>query len=510
MILNQDHTAAALQHREAGILMPVFSIPGKYGIGDFSHDTFRFIEDAAAAGFSIWQILPLQPVGYGESPYQPYSSFAGEPLYISLEGLKKEDLLQDFVSFQGDANAVDYEAVRAYKEPYFQKAFEAFTEKKKNQEDPLIQAYEEFIQEAFWLDRYALFMALKKKNGMRSWTEWDSTDQNMEIPQSEELARECEYQKFLQFIFLRQWTEILEFARGKHLTVMGDIPIYVGGDSADVWQFRDAFLLDEKGRPSLLAGCPPDYFSEEGQLWGNPIYDWKGLQKNGFDFWKKRLAWNRKLADVIRFDHFIGFDRYWAVPQGEHTARHGHYEDGPSYAFFDAMFDAIPNLMIVAEDLGVLRPEAARLRDHYGLLGMRIGQYSLGPVEEKQHFILPESCIVYPGNHDNDPVNGWYASLPKSERKFANRVFHRLKLKGKTPADKVVDYCLKADPRIAIIAMQDLLNLGAETRINHPGTIGGSNWRWRMHDFARFEALIPSVRKKLKQTGRLPQPTEAD
>lgn len=488
-----------LSKRQAGILMPVFSIPSPYGIGDFGKETKRFLDDTAKTGMKIWQILPLNPVAYGNSPYQPYSSFAGDEIYINLEELKKDGLIDDFSLFEGPDGSVDYDAVREYKTPYLKKAYEKFKESASEEEK---KAFEEFKKDAFWLDRYALFRVLKEKNENKPWTEWPREEQDLvEVPA--ELADEVEYQRFLQYEFDKQWKEILDYAHDLGLTVVGDMPIYVGHDSADVWQFRDDFLLDEDYHPTVVAGCPPDYFSEDGQLWGNPIYDWPKMKENGYDFWIKRFDWNKKLFDVIRIDHFIGFDRYWSIPAGDKTARNGHYEEGPQYDLFDVVFEKLPDLQLIAEDLGVLRPEVTELKNKYGLLGMRIGQYSLGPVEEKEDFILPEACIIYPGTHDNDPVNGWYESLPKEERKFANKVFRRLKLKGKTAADKIIDYSFKSDPRIAIIPMQDFLNLNVDERINRPGTIGSPNWEWRANDLALYEALIPKIKKELKKTDRL-------
>jgi 4-alpha-glucanotransferase len=490
-------TYGSLNERQAGILMPVSSIPSDSGIGDFGDMTRRFIDDSAKAGFKIWQILPLNPVGYGNSPYQPYSSFAGDEIYINLDELKKDGLLKEVQEFISDKNSVDYEAVRAYKTPYFKEAYEAF-----KKDEALQQEFADFEKEAFWLDRYALFRVLKDKNNGSPWTSWPEADRTMEqVPQ--ELADEVGYQKFLQFIFTKQWKKILEYAHEKFLTVVGDMPIYVGGDSADVWQFQDSFLLDEQGRPQVVAGVPPDYFSATGQLWGNPIYDWKYLKEHDYDFWIKRFDWNRKLFDVIRIDHFIGFDRYWQIPADSTTAISGHYEDGPSYSLFDVVFDKLPDLKLIAEDLGVLRPEVHALKNKYDLLGMRIAQYSMGEEEEKENFVLPEACIVYTGTHDNDPVNGWYQGLDKEEQKRMKKIFKHLKLKGKTPAEKMTDYSLKADSRIAIIPMQDLLNLEADARINTPGTIGTPNWQWRASDLALYEAKLDKIKKELKNSHRL-------
>lgn len=491
-----------LSKRQAGILMPVFSIPSESGIGEFGDETRRFLDDTAKAGFKIWQILPFNPVGYGNSPYQPYSSFAGDEIYISLDELKKDGFLdEEIVEFDGPRDHVDYDAVRSYKNPYLRKAWDSFEEKIKTDEN-LKKEFEDFKKEAFWLDRYALFRVLKAKNNNLSWDQWPKEEQELHSVPAE-YENEVEYQRFLQFMFDRQWKKILDYAHNLDLTVVGDIPIYVGHDSADVWQFAENFHLDDQFKPTIVAGCPPDYFSEDGQLWGNPIYNWEKMKENGYDFWLKRFDWNKKLFDVIRIDHFIGFDRYWSIPAGDTTAKNGHWETGPQFHFFDTIYEQLPELKLIAEDLGVLRPEVTQLKNQYGMLGMRIGQYSLGPNEEKEDFILPEACIIYTGTHDNDPVNGWYDTLSKKDRKYTNKVFKRLKLKGKTAADKVVNYSLNADPRIAIIPMQDFLNLNVNERINRPNTIGSPNWEWRTEDLAGYEALLPKIKKELKKSNRL-------
>lgn len=487
-------TFGDLSKRQAGILMPVAALPGLGGIGDFGEQTKRFLDDTAKAGYALWQILPLNPVGYGNSPYQPYSSFAGDEIYISLDELKKDGLLEEVTAFEGPSDKVDYEAVRAYKNPYLRKAYEKFD---KEDED-----YKKFLDEAFWLERYALFRVLKERNGGKYWIEWPEEDRKMEtVP--EELKDEVEYQKFLQYEFMKQWENILNYAHEQGLSVVGDLPIYVGGDSADVWQFQDSFLLDENGHPTVVAGVPPDYFSATGQLWGNPIYDWDYLKKNNYDFWIKRFGWNKKLFDVVRIDHFIGFDRYWEIPGDSTVAINGQYKPGPGESLFDVVFEKLPDLNLIAEDLGVLSPSVTALKDKYGMLGMRIAQYSLGPEEEKVNFVLPETCICYTGTHDNSPVNGWYDSLSKEERRHANRVFKKLKLHGHTPADKVTEYALESDPRVAFVPMQDILNLGENERLNRPGTVGSPNWEWRLNDLALYEALLPKIRKQLKKTGRL-------
>ncbi|WP_323090353.1 4-alpha-glucanotransferase [Allobaculum sp. JKK-2023] len=487
-----------LQPRQAGILMPVFSIPSPYGIGDFSSNTYRLIKDCSQAGLSIWQILPLGPIETGEGPYRTYSSFAIDPIYISIEELQKDGLLETITTLDSNPDEVEYAKVRAFKEPYFRQAFEAF---RRSENEKLKKDWKSFLKQAYWLDRYALFMALKKKNGMKPWMEWPMEERQKTTP-DESLEQEVEYQKFLQWQAFWQWRKIIDFAHAHGIHVIGDIPIYVSGDSADVWQYPEAFELDEQGKPLQYSGCAPDDLGD-GQFWGNPIYNWDALKKMNYDYWIKRLGWSACLTDTVRLDHFIGFDRYWAIPADNPVPKAGHFEEGPGEALFDAVFKADPSLSFIVEDLGVLRLQVTLLKDKYGMLGMRVSQYAFGPAEEKAGYRLPEACIVYPGTHDNDPIEGWYASLPKHERKQINKIFRHLKLKGRSISDRMVDYCLKTDCRIAILPMQDLLNFDETTRINRPGTPGDENWKWRLNDFALFESRLDSIRRKLKNTNRL-------
>lgn len=314
--------------------MPVFSIPSPYGIGDFSSNTYRFIKDCAKAGLGIWQILPLGPIEIGEGPYRTYSSFAIDPIYISIEELQKDGLLETITTLDSNPDEVEYAKVREFKEPYFKQAFEAFV---KSENEELKQDYESFLNQAYWLDRYALFMALKKKNAMKPWMDWPAEDRQKTTP-DESLNEEVEYQKFLQWQAFRQWRKIIDFAHEHGIHVIGDIPIYVSGDSADVWQYPEAFELDEHGRALQYSGCGPDDLGD-GQFWGNPIYNWDALKKMNYDYWIKRLGWSARLTDTVRLDHFIGFDRYWAIPAENPVPKAGHFEEGPGEALFDAVFN---------------------------------------------------------------------------------------------------------------------------------------------------------------------------
>lgn len=466
--------------RQAGILMPVFSLPANHGIGDLGKSAYDFVDLVASAHFKIWQILPLNPAGYGESPYQPSSSFAGDEVYINLDLLVEEGLLEEAPAFEKDSEFINYSAVRAYKSDLLHQAFKKFIPD---------QDYQEFVDKAFWLDGYAKFIARKKANDNKGWLEWTNLEYDEE---------EYKYQFFVQYYFAKQWLKLKDYANSKGIIIMGDMPIYVGLDSADVYDNKECFLLDQTGHPTSVAGVPPDYFSEDGQLWGNPLYDWDYLKEHDYSFWMKRLSWNKDLFDIIRIDHFRAFDTYWKVPAGETTARNGEWILGPSYDFFDYVYDKMPDLNLVAEDLGDLRPEVLELKDHYHMLGMRIAQFSFGDDMAKVDYKLPEFCIAYTGTHDNAPVNGWYSDLTVGEKKHAKAVMNHLQIHGKTMADRQIKWMLGSDAILAIIMMEDFLALGNEGRINTPSTIGAPNWCWKMSTLAPFERRIRHIKHLLK------------
>ena len=465
--------------------MPVSMLNGPHGIGDFGECARHFLRSTAKADFHIWQILPLNPLGYGNSPYQPYSSFAGDPIYISLDDLVTKGLLKEVPHFNKMNHHIDYEAVRAYKEKYLHEAYKNFI---KNDD------YEAFIKRAFWLKDYAEFMTRKKNNDDKTWSEW--TDLSVD-------EADLEYIYFEQYLFDLQWKALRDYAHNLGLLIMGDMPIYVGLDSADVYGHKECFLLDEEGHPTSVAGVPPDYFSKDGQLWGNPIYDWDYLKAHDYSFWMERLSWNKELFDVIRIDHFRAFDTYWKVPAGETTAKNGKWILGPSYDFFDAVFAKYPDLNVVAEDLGDLRKEVLELKDHYHMLGMRIIEYSFGPDEEKLHFKLPEFAIAYTGTHDNAPVNGWYAKdLSKNERRRLRKIMSHYPYHG-TMCQKLVRFTLDQPCVKAILPMWDILGLGYEGRINTPGTIGEPNWCYKLNDLDGYDRKIHRIHDLLEKSDRL-------
>lgn len=485
-----------LDNRQAGILMPISCLPSRHGIGDLGKVCLDFIDHIAEAGFSIWQILPMNPVGYGNSPYQAYSSFAGEELYINLDILYDYGLLDEKVeSYLEDAEIVHYDDIRKYKNQYFLKAFENFKEKKVFEEE-----YKKFKQDAYWLDNFAKFRVYKKKNHLKEWQKWPYEDKKRI---SQISYNDLEYEKFIQFMFHKQWNTIKQYANSKNIKMMGDIPIYVGSDSADVWQYPSSFLLDDIGYPTSVAGCPPDCFSDTGQLWGNPLYDWDYLKEHHYDFWIKRMKWNMNLFDIIRLDHFRAFDTYWKIPAGEKTAVNGKWVLGPSYDFFDTVFNQLPDIQIVAEDLGDLREEVTILKDHYDMLGMKIVQHSLGDYEAKVHYQIRENCVAYTGTHDNETIVGWYDAKNEKDKKKIDKIMESLNYKESSILDNIILYTLESGARIAIIPMQDWLGLDNHAQLNFAGTVGSPNWEWKLNNLNDFYKKINSIHQLLKDTQRL-------
>ena len=337
-----------MNKRKSGILMPISSLPSAHGIGDFGVKSYEFVDLIKEAGFSIWQILPLNPLGYGNSPYQPYSSKAMDDLYISLDFLNDEGLVLKAGEYNKDLNTVEYEEVREYKQHFYKRAFKNF---KKDEE------YFEFIKND-WVYDYAVFLTLKKSNNLMCWNEWPKSMKDWILDSKFDISKyedSIEFELFIQYTLYKQWNNLKAYANSKGIEIMGDLPIYVGIDSDDVWANQDLFLLNKKGRPTFIAGVPPDYFCKTGQRWGNPLYDWEKLKETGFKFWIERLSHNSKLFDIIRIDHFRAFDTYWKIPASHETAEHGKWIEAPGYEFFDKVFEELPDINIVVEDLGNLR-----------------------------------------------------------------------------------------------------------------------------------------------------------
>lgn len=489
--------------RKGGILLPVSSIPSKYGIGTFSKQAYRFVDFLEKAGQKFWQILPLGPTGYGDSPYQSFSTFAGNPYYIDLEELIEKGWLTqaecDACDFGTNDRYVDYEKIYLSRFKLLKKAYERSNIRAD-------EAFQEFRAEnAFWLGDYALYMAVKNSFDSISWIEWDEDirlrkKEAMEAYR-EKYAEEVEFYEFQQFLFVTQWFALKKYANKKGIEIIGDMPIYVAFDSADTWANPELFQLDDDCIPIGVAGCPPDSFSATGQLWGNPLYKWEYHKEMDYEWWMKRIAYCYKLYDVVRIDHFRGFDEYYFIPYGDATAEFGHWEKGPGYDIFKVMKEKIGNNPVIAEDLGFLTPSVIKLVEKTGYPGMKILQFAFDSREKSDY--LPHNytnnSVVYTGTHDNDTTMGWYNTLNRRDKAFAKRY---LNIKSRKDIQwEFIRAALASVSDTAIIPMQDYLGLGTEARINMPSTLG-DNWKWRMLSTQLTDGLAEDIRKMTKLYGR--------
>lgn len=482
--------------RYSGILLHPTSLPSQYGIGDMGQGAYEFVDFLEKAGQTLWQVLPLGPTGYGDSPYQSYSVFAGQTLLISPEkleeqGLLSRDVLNAHPSF--DAKQVKYGDVLNWKTEIFTKAYEAFL---KTEDKELLNAYEAFLKEhAFWVDDYAFYMAMRSENGNQGWLTWDKELQKptakIRKEWEEKLADKIGYQKFLQFEFYKQWGELKAYANEKGISIVGDMPIFVSVDSSDVWANKELFALDSKGYPTEVAGVPPDYFSATGQLWGNPLYDWKEHKKQGYKWWIARIKTQFTQVDYLRIDHFRGFESYWAVPAGEETAVNGQWKKGPGVELFNAIKKELgDDMQIFAEDLGVITPEVEVLRDECGFPGMKVLQFGFEAWPHDPfypHNFKTTNCICYTGTHDNDTTIGWYGSVKEEAR---DRVRRYLNCDGGNVSWDFIRLAMSSIAKYAIYPMQDVLKLGSEARMNVPGVLG-ANWAWRFEkeDLQEWHAI---------------------
>lgn len=480
--------------KDAGILMPVLSLPNKYGCGDFGKVAYEFVDKIAKAGFSIWQILPLQPLGYGESPYQPYSSKAMDELYISLDMLVEDGLLKkdEVEPLNEDEIVIKYQEVRKYKNELLKIAYSRFKESK------------EFLEfkELKWVKDYALFLTFKKENELKSWQEWEHDlkfypeEKNVDL---DKYLDKINYEIFVQFLLTSQWNKLRKYANKKGLKIMGDVPIYVGLDSEDVWNHKDCFLLDSEARPTFIAGVPPDAFSQTGQRWGNPIYDWEKIEEDDFEFWLDRLNFASNVYDIVRIDHFRAFSSYWKVPVWCDTAMVGEWVNAPGYKMFDTLFEKYPDINIVAEDLGDNMDDVYVLRDHFNLKGMIITQQMFdgsyyGDTLEKQ--------IAYTGTHDNDTIEGWFNKMNPEHQLEVVRELAKLGYKNMNIADAMVKFTLTRKAETAILPVQDILRLSSNARINAPGQLSSFNWTWRLSELDCLDDDLKRIKKLLKETGR--------
>lgn len=483
--------------RKSGLLLAISSLPSQFGIGDLGKSAYEFVDILKQANTKIWQVLPLTPLGFGNSPYQSSSSFAGDEIYISLEKLADYGLLEEssLKNLNANFDKVEYELVRNFKDNYLEEAFSNFQSSK----DKFEQEYNDFIAQNSWVKNYAIFKAFKKANDNQAWNFWPAEYKNWikdKAIELEQFQQEIDYQIFLQFIFYKQWFELREYANKNNIDIMGDLPIYLGFDSADVWEHQEIFLLDENQNPSFVAGVPPDFFSETGQLWGNPLYDWDKLKETNFDFWIERLKGNFKLFDIVRIDHFRAFDTYWKIPAGEKTAINGEWVEAPGYDFFDAVYKRIPDANIIAEDLGDLRREVLELRDHYKLKGMKVFPFHFDL--KTARFVEDSNIIAYSGTHDNNTLKGWYFDeLNRYQRKLLKRYF---KANDRNIFRKIIKYLLNCDAEYVILPVQDILELGREARLNTPGTVGSPNWQWKLVDFDLLRTEVQDLNKKNKNS----------
>jgi 4-alpha-glucanotransferase len=496
-------------HRSSGILLHPTSLPGRYGIGELGDAAYAFIDFLAESGQSLWQVLPLGPTGYGDSPYQCFSAFAGNTLLVSLdrlvaEGLLSKDDLADALQF--DDERVEFGRVIEFKNALMRRAFENF---KHTTDVSLRGGFETFSQQAHaWLDDYALYRALKDARGGVAWNKWEPELVRREAgalaAARDSLHEQIEAHKFYQYLFFKQWSALKSYCHDKRVEIVGDIPIFIAHDSSDVWTNPSQFKLDDMGAPLVVAGVPPDYFSATGQLWGNPLYDWDKMRADGFRWWIERVSATLHTVDILRIDHFRGFAACWEIPGGDKTAERGRWVPAPGRELFTAIKNALGDLPIIAEDLGVITPDVEALRDDFGFPGMRILQFAFGG--DPRNIDLPHNYIrnvcVYTGTHDNDTIVGWFKSEAgagstrnsdqiERERRFC---LDYLNTDGAEIHWDLIRAVLASVANIAIVPLQDVLGLGNSARMNLPASTDG-NWSWRY----RSDALTDEVRDRLKK-----------
>jgi 4-alpha-glucanotransferase len=491
--------------RAGGILLHPTSLPGRYGIGDLGPLAFRFIDWLALTGSKLWQVLPLGPTGYGDSPYQCFSAFAGNPYLVSFDALIEDGLLteNDFVTIpKFNPARIDYGQLIPWKLYLLEKAFSRFSSTSE-------EFHEEFDQfrtdNASWLDDYALFMSIKEANGGGPWSEWKESlrkrDQAAMDKARSEYAQTILRQSFYQFLFFRQWNKLKDYAHENGITIIGDIPIFIAYDSADAWSNPDLFFLDDRSLPTVVAGVPPDYFSVTGQLWGNPLYKWSEHKKNGYQWWIDRFHSVLNQVDIVRLDHFRGFAGYYEIPFGSPTAERGRWVPGPGKDFLAALTPALGDssdgtLPIIAEDLGVITPDVVDLRDSFHLPGMKILQFGFSsPADPFLPHNYSSNCVAYTGTHDNDTVCGWFETAPEKEREYALRY---LNTDAGHFAWSMVRAVWSSVAVYALAPLQDLLGRAGDARMNFPSRLGG-NWEWRMAE----EDLSLYLADRLKELNEL-------
>ncbi len=489
--------------RGAGVLCPLFSLPSPYGMGDMGDGARRFIDFLADAGQKYWQLLPLGPTGYGNSPYQSPSAFAGNPLFLSPDALFRDGLISEETLAScrmAASDRVDYEAVVPAREKMLEEAYCASGHRESAE-------YRAFCAEsADWLSDYAAFMTIREQYGGAEFRAWPDARLRACCREAVEAflashRERADFYRFLQFRFYKEWGELRAYAASRGISLIGDLPIYVSLDSADVWAASDLFLLDDDARPTSVAGVPPDVFSEDGQLWGNPIYDWTRMAEDGYDWWCRRAAAAAKLYDLVRIDHFIGLVHYYAVPAGETTAKNGAWHDGPGEALIYAISERTGGTKLIAEDLGNASDRVREVLCRTGIPGMRVLQFAFDGGADNPHlpFHYEKNCVAYGGTHDNEPLAGYFAHASASTVEFA------MEYTGVREREDLGDGLLRtlyeSSADVAIVSMADALGLGSEARINTPGTVG-DNWAWRLRDFDFTESLAKKLARFARTYGR--------
>ena len=498
--------------RQAGVIMHITCLPGKHGIGDLADSAKTFVDQLVEMDLGVWQILPSGPTAYADSPYQPLSAFAGNPMFVGLgpllaEGLLKASELEPLAALPHDR--VDFRRLLPLKQALLDTVAERFLSQPEFSTNAHYRSFLE-INGSRWLDDYALFRVLKSKHNERPWPQWNKHFARREPAALRKFCQnhhaEIEAIKVVQYLFAQQWTQLNEYAKGKNICLFGDVPIYIPLDSADAWSHPELLLLGKDGTPAHVAGVPPDYFSEDGQLWGNPLYDWAYHQRTGFRWWLERIAHGVAQTPLLRIDHFRGFESYWAVPSDEKTAKNGQWLPGPGDALFDAMEARMGTLPLVAEDLGVITPEVDQLRENHNLPGMVVLQFEVGN-PDFDIASIDSNSVCYTGTHDNDTTLGWFLGNDddtRSAEEVACNQSHALVQTGGTPetiARDMIKLAFSSQATLAMAPMQDYLGLGSEARLNTPGTTM-NNWNWRMLPGQLRSELMQSVRGLVQHSER--------
>lgn len=503
-----------MNQRSAGVLLPITALPSPYGVGTLGREAFRFVDFLKQAGQTVWQILPIGPTGYGDSPYQPFSAFAGNPYWIDLPLLVEQGLLTEEECTAADwgerADRVDYGSLFIHRLAVLRMAYRRFLQQAQRQ-----QPWEEFRRaHAYWLKPYALFMAAKGLFHSTAWYAWPSDALRRYEPKgiqiySELLEDDIRFYEFVQYLFFTQFFQLKRYANQNGVRLVGDMPLYVALDSCDVWSNPEVFWLDEDGKPVCVAGCPPDYFSQSGQLWGNPLYNWEALQQNRYRWWMQRIRHARLLFDAIRIDHFRGFESFYAIPFGDKDATGGTFLQGPGMDFFQALTEQLGPVPIIAENLGEITKAVDDLLEETGYPGMKVLQFAFSGGKDNVHLPhnYPQNCVVYTGTHDNDTLAGWLRSRSAKERFFIRRY---CKLgRNEDACLGIIRTALQSKAQLAVVPMQDWLELPSSERMNTPSSPSG-NWQWRLLPGALDASLAQTMRRMTEQARRLASTTSGE